>query len=216
METAADRIATLLKNSPLSQKAVAQAVGVRESSITQWKKGQHTPDGDNLHKLAKALKTTPHYILYGGQEDAEIIEEAPAPYVIKVTKVPLISSVQAGNWQEVVDTFQPGGAEDWIETSAKVSKQAFALKVHGDSMQNPYGSPSIPEGSTVIVDPNIEATSGKIVVAKLTDSQEVTIKRLVIDGPNTYLKPLNPTYQTIQVNGNCTIVGVAKRVEFDL
>ncbi|WP_339617225.1 LexA family transcriptional regulator [uncultured Gilvimarinus sp.] len=213
MKTIAERIKYLLKNSPMTQKAVAAAIGARESSITQWKNGEHTPDSENLQKLARVLSTTTEYILYG--EDAGI-REGGALYQMEVRKVPLISSIDAGSWGEVIDNFQPGDADEWINTSARVSKQAFALRVKGDSMTNPYGSPSIPEGAIVIVDPNIEATSGKIVVAKLTDSQEATIKRLIMDGPNTYLKPLNPEYKAIPVNGNCTIVGVALKVEFDL
>jgi SOS-response transcriptional repressor LexA len=45
---------------------------------------------------------------------------------------------------------------------------------------------------------------------------EATIKKLMIDGPNKYLMPLNPDYRPIKINGNCTIVGVVKKVEFDL
>jgi|SRR5690554_204556 len=213
MKTIAERINQLLKKSPMTQKAVAAAIGARESSITQWKNGHHTPDSENLQRLARALGSTTEYILYG---EGAATTKVPPVHRMEVRKVPLISSVQAGHWAEAIDTFQPGDADEWIDTSAKVSSQAFALRVTGDSMVNPYGNPSIPEGAIVIIDPNIEATSGKIVVAKLTDSQEVTLKRLVIDGPNTYLKPLNPDYKAIQVNGNCVIVGVARKVEFDL
>src|SRR6476646_3109550 len=42
-------------------------------------------------------------------------------------EVPLISWVQAGAWDNLVDNFQPGDAERWIATYAKVSKHAFAL-----------------------------------------------------------------------------------------
>ncbi len=75
---------------------------------------------------------------------------------------------------------------------------------------------SIPDGAIVIVDPDIEARNGSIVVAKLEDNQEATLKRLVIDGPYRYLKPLNPIYQPIHINGNCHIVGVVRKFEFDL
>ncbi|MEW5248641.1 LexA family protein [Microbulbifer sp. 2201CG32-9] len=138
---------------------------------------------------------------------------APGPEIC--ARVPLISWVQAGDWAEAVDTFQPGEAEEWRETTARVGPHAFALRVQGDSMTAPVGL-SIPEGSVVIVDPDADYTNGSIVVAKLEDTQEATLKRLAIDGPNKYLKPLNPTYAPILINGNCRIVGVAKKVEFDL
>lgn len=55
-------------------------------------------------------------------------------------------------------------AEEWVYTTALVSEMAFALRVRGDSMTNPLGSPSIPEGSIVIVEPDIidtECINGK-------------------------------------------------------
>jgi len=134
------------------------------------------------------------------------------------TRVPLISWVRAGTWADIEDpsTVAVDDVEEWRETTAIVSDRAFALRVVGDSMANPYGAPSIPEGSVVIVDPEKPADNGSIVVAMLDDSNQATIKRLVIDGPNKYLKPLNPAYRTIEINGNCSVVGVVKKVEIDL
>lgn len=138
----------------------------------------------------------------------------PGPDI--VGRVPLISWVQAGAWAEVIDNHQPGQAEEWRLTTAKVSKNAFALRVKGDSMTNPNGSPSIPEGYIIIVDPYRQAENGDLIVARLDDSMEATFKKLVIDGGLRYLKPLNPAYPVIQINGNCTIVGKVVKVELDL
>jgi SOS-response transcriptional repressor LexA len=82
-------------------------------------------------------------------------------------------------------------------------------------MTNPNGNPSIPEGSIVLVDPDLPPDNGKLVVAKLVDSNEVTLKKLVIDAGRKWLKPLNPAYPMIEINGNCNIVGVVKRMEYD-
>ena len=138
----------------------------------------------------------------------------PAPEI--KGSVPLISWVQAGAWTEVIDNFHLGDAEKWIDTTANVSSQSFALRIKGDSMTNPHGTPSLPEGSMVIVDPHSHCDNGNIVVARLEDSMEATIKKLVIDGGQRYLKPLNPAYPTIPINGNCHIIGRAVRVELDL
>jgi SOS-response transcriptional repressor LexA len=48
----------------------------------------------------------------------------------------------------------------------------FALEVKGDSMTNPNGLPTIPEGATVIVDPDIEPLHGKIVIARIDGTNE--------------------------------------------
>jgi len=151
---------------------------------------------------------------YGSESPRQIAELAEGPE-IRGKRVPLISEVQAGNWTDVIDNFAPGDAEDWIPTTASIGPHAFALRVQGDSMTAPSGK-SIPEGAIVIVDPDVAPENGSIVVAKLVDSDRATLKKLVIDGPNRYLRALNPDYAVIPINGNCQIVGVAKKVEFDI
>ncbi|CAM6543687.1 S24 family peptidase [Enterobacter cloacae] len=61
----------------------------------------------------------------------------------------------------------------------------------------------------VLVDTGKEPVNGSLVIAKLTDANEATFKKLVIDGGNKYLKGLNPQYPLIPINGNCRIIGVA-------
>lgn len=126
-------------------------------------------------------------------------------------KVPLISWVQAGHWSEISDHFQPGEAESWRETTARVSAGAYALRIVGDSME-----PSIPRGSVVIVDPAIEATNGRVVVVRQNGDSEATIKRLVIEGGVRYLKPDNPRYPIMEMRIDAVICGVAIKVEQDL
>lgn len=189
-------------------------------NLSRFERGQQKISITKLERLAKALGVTVSY-LYEIAESASlpggvIRELEPTPYSGKVNKVPLISSVQAGEWAAIVDDFQPGEADDWIETSGKLGPNAFALKVKGDSMTNPNGMPSIPEGSIIIVDPAVEPLNGRYVVARLETDTEAMLKKLVIDGPNKYLMPLNPRYDKIVINGNCTIVGVVVKMEYKL
>jgi len=50
----------------------------------------------------------------------------------------------------------------------------------------------------------------------LTDSNEATFKKLVIDGAQKYLKGLNPAWPMVPVNGNCRIIGVAVETKMRL
>ena len=74
-------------------------------------------------------------------------------------------------------------------------------------MTSPHGQ-SIPEGMLVLVDTMVPPRSGSLVVAKLRDSDEATFKKLVIDAGTYYLKPLNPSYKTIELPPDGEIVGV--------
>ena len=133
------------------------------------------------------------------------VEEAPQQYSSR--RVPVISWVQAGEWSEAVDLYQPGSGDSFEPVPETAGPNVFWLRVVGDSMTAQSGA-SIPEGHLILVDPDREPMNGSLVVAKLDDSQEVTFKKLVIDAGQRYLKPLNPAYPMIPINGNCRIVGV--------
>lgn len=143
------------------------------------------------------------------QEHDYNVNENTATYLPN-NKFPVISFVQAGDWIEAIDEHYPGTADEWISIDGNFGPRTYALKVEGDSMTSPT-TPSIPNGSTIIVDPDVQAEHGSLVIAKLINSNEVTFKRLSIDGNHRYLEPLNPRYQPIEINGNCIIVGVVKQ-----
>ena len=189
---------------------LAKKSGVPQPTIHRIISGESAdPRTSTIRKLAKGLGLAESALRESSHENvtnATMIDKS----------IPLISWVQAGEWSEIIDTFPPGSADEWQSTTSRVSKSSFALRVVGDSMINPSGFPSIPEGSIVIVDPEEPAISGKIVIAKLEDTNSATIKKLVIDGPNKYLMPLNPNYKPIEINGNCSIIGVVKQVISDL
>ncbi|EBM5549197.1 LexA family transcriptional repressor, partial [Salmonella enterica] len=42
----------------------------------------------------------------------------------------------------------------------------------------------------------------------LEGENEATFKKLVMDAGRKFLKPLNPQYPMIEINGNCKIIGV--------
>ena len=121
---------------------------------------------------------------------------------------PIISWVMAGAWEEAIEPWPPGFADRYELTNYKAKGSAFWLEVKGDSMTAPMGQTFL-EGTLILVDTQVEPTPGRYVVAKLTDSNEATFKKLVEDNGQRYLKPLNPAYPMIKIDGNCKIVGVA-------
>ncbi len=117
-------------------------------------------------------------------------------------RVPLISWVAAGDFRENIDMYQPGEAEQWIDAyETQPGAQSFALRVEGDSMTSPYpGDVSFPNGSIIIVDPARSCDAGDYVIAKDVSTQQATFKKLVQDGGRWYLKPLNPSYPTVEID----------------
>lgn len=212
---------TLRENGHLNQTAAAKFLHTNQPTVRRWLNGA-TPDHESVMLLSNRLNLTPSQIrgempIDGIDDNSENSKGILPELIVNITqRIPLISEVQAGAWMEAVDNYHVGDGEEWIVTTSNVGARAFALKVTGDSMCNPNGTPSIPEGSIVIIDPEATPTNGKIVVAKLPATNEAMLKKLIIDGPNKYLKPLNPEYRTIPINEDCLIIGVAKQILQDL
>ena len=119
---------------------------------------------------------------------------------------PLISWVIAGGWAESCDNFHPGDADEWLSSTENAGEHGFWLSVRGDSMTC-NGNPNFPEGSRILVQPEADVVSGKYYVVKLLDSGESTFKQYIEDSGLKYLRPLNPNYRTIQINGDCKFIG---------
>ncbi|MCW2255759.1 SOS-response transcriptional repressor LexA [Providencia alcalifaciens] len=198
-----DRIKLRRKELKLKQADLAKKIGVTGSAISQWEGGVTEPDGGNLIALASSLGYTPEYLLSGKESAGDNVGFSKFHHARG--EYPLISWVSAGNWSEALEPYHRKSIDDWYETTVSCSEESFWLDVIGDSMTSPSGL-SIPEGMVILVDPNIEPINGKLVVAKLND--EATFKQYITDAGSIYLKPLNPQYRMIPINGNCNIIGV--------
>lgn len=124
--------------------------------------------------------------------------------------VPLISWVQAGSWCEASDIYNVGDAEEWLSCPVRHGPRTYALRVRGESMRNPGSKPSFEDGDIIFVDPDLGATHKSLVITKLDQSNEVTFKRLLIDGANWYLEAINPAWpnRIIPVKTDAHVCGV--------
>ena len=191
----------------LSQDELAKRTGVSRVTISKIELGDSQDTrSSNLFRIAEALKCSPKWLL-DGTEDKEIIPDCnvqnPKPND-QAYSYPKLSWVSAGIWNGVSECPYP---EEWIKTDVDAGDGGFWLEVKGDSMTSP-GDFSIFEGMEVLISPEKEIHSGKFVVARLKDSGEATLKQYIEDAGSCFLKPLNPRYPLIPINGNCEIVGV--------
>lgn len=210
MSTLAERIKTARNHAKLTQKALALKVGVEQPVISQLETGKNLQSA-HLPKIAHVCGVNAIWLsentgpMTGVSASESNILAAAQPN--KSFRYPVISWVAAGAWAEAVEPY-PAGFSDSYEFSEYDSKgTAFWLKVKGDSMTAPAGQ-SITEGTLILVDTEAEVAPGKLVVAKLPDSNEATFKKLVSDGGRLFLKPLNPSYPIEAVDEHCRIVGV--------
>ncbi|MEQ5184091.1 S24 family peptidase [Providencia alcalifaciens] len=210
-----DRIRERRKKLKLTQEALAKIAGVNRVTVTGWEKDDYQPNGANLQSLAEALKCNPAWLVEGtGSCDSPYMKGAS----VRVRELPVLSWVQAGSWTDTESGICASDIHEYITTTLSLSSDAFALRVNGSSMTTIVNDSSIPDGSIVIVEPDItrfSSINGKIVVAYIHGGTEATLKKFVEDWPNRYLVPLNPQYRTIDFDDNCRIVGVVKQVLID-
>lgn len=214
MKTLGSRIREKRKELAITQLQLSKLVGVSHVTVSQWESDTTSPKGQNLYKLTQILKTQANWLISGANSSAEETAVSPTTQPT-VEKRPVISHEQASSWTEAIDYRALGNDVEWEESPLFASENAFWLNVVGDSMTSPVGL-SICEGHLILVDPNIQAENGNLIVAKLNDSHEITFKKLVIDAGHQYLKPLNPQYSSIEIHGNCHIVGVVKEAKLKL
>lgn len=208
-----ERIARAIALSGKKKGEIASLCGVANSAVTQWITGESKSlRPENLYALAKATGFRAEWLAIGEGNEVEKADsnvgEARQP--IESYRYPVISWVAAGAWAEAVEPY-PAGFSDRYEFSEYDSKgAAFWLEVKGDSMTSPVGQ-SITEGTLILVDTEAEAAPGKLVIAKLPESNEATFKKLVNDGGKLFLKPLNSGYPIEPFDEHCRIVGVVVR-----
>lgn len=204
--TIAARVLSKRTELGLTQTELAEKAGTTQQAIVQLESGK-TKRPRYLPELAKALKCDIQWLLDGTGSELDGNVSHPAPYK-PTARYPVLSKVQAGAWDEACEPYTIKDVDMWLESDAHTQGDAFWLQVEGDSMTAPIGL-SIPAGTYVLFDTGREAVNGSLVVAKLTDDNEATFKKLIIDGSQKYLKGLNPQWPMVPVNGNCKVLGVA-------
>lgn len=196
----------------VSNTALAEAANVSLQAVTGWfTKGRISRQ--SLAAIADRLGMTVDELTRGAP-----VTHAPgtgnASFVAQRARVPVISWVAAGAWDEANDPYAPGAASRWQELDEPVNDKAFALEVRGDSMENPGGRAHFPEGCLIVIDPTRKPKSGDFVVVRNNDWDEATFKQYVVDGGVKLLKPLNAQYPTMQIKPGTVMVGVvAMKIE---
>ncbi len=183
----------------MTEQQFADAVGVSRGAVQQWERPAGTaPRRSNQAAVAKLLGISIAELVSGGSNVVAGLDLR--------RQVPLVSEVEAGNYT-VIDNFKPGPKFETVPVSVPVQRHTYALRVRGDSMVSETAD-SFPDGSIIIVEPEMQAIPGDYVIALNTDN-ETTFKQLVKDGGDLYLKPLNLRYP-IKPLGSATIIGVVR------
>jgi len=193
----------------LTLEALALQVGTDTGNLSRLERNKQGVSRELLAKIMHVLELS---LAEAGSEPANVTIAAQSD---RLYRYPVLSAVEAGGWVEAVQPYEPGAEDTFELTDYQARGQAFWLRVSGDSMTSPT-PPSIPEGHLILVDTGLTPMPGDLVVAKLDNENAATFKRLVSDAGQLYLKPLNPSYRMIPIDGNCRLIGVVKEAKVKL
>ncbi|MBQ9942676.1 MAG: helix-turn-helix domain-containing protein [Christensenellaceae bacterium] len=160
----------------MTQKQVADLLGVRQQTVAAWEANRSTPCPDIICKLAELFCITTDQLLLSPCRRGELISG-------RLCRVPIVSQVRAG--------FE-GHSEDELLGYEFIDGDFDAdyvfVQVQGDSMQ-----PQIVEGDLALVHRQEDVENGQLAVV-IVDDEVGTLKRVYKQAGGLLLQPLNSQY----------------------
>jgi len=177
--TLGETIRKLRKVTGLSQKKLANLLGVDRSTVAFWESGRNHPRHKYLEKMATIFGVSPAVFYANGDAFRNYVRVGEKGDLY----LPVVSYVHAG-----LGIFNEP-EELLMVTFEEARKAHFAMKVKGKSME-----PTLLEGDYIGVRQQEVATTGDIVVAQVDEFDEVTVKRLKQIATEIILIPDNPEF----------------------
>ena len=191
----------------VTQEILADRLGMSQGGVGHWLNKRRQPGIDDMNRVLHAL----------GMEFLEVALVIREPDTQKEESQDLVRKYNpyfrypVSDWRESCEVRD---GEPTVYDKARfeltdyhAQGAAFWLTVVGDAMTAPSGV-SIAEGMMILVDPAIVPEPGKLVIAQWPDSTEATFRKLIEEGGQRYLVPLNPTYPKVLYIEACRIIGV--------
>ena len=205
-----ERIKARRKEIGLSAEQVAKELGVSPATVYRYESNDiMNMRIDKLEPIAKALHTTPAYLM-GWEEDKYSIPSNAIPIDFKnLKRIPILGRIAAG-----VPIYAEENIEGYTYTDLNGGHEYFGLRVRGDSMD----AAGIKDGYVVIIRRQDIVDNGQIAVC-LIDGEEATLKRFSQLGNTVTLMPqsTNPDHRPFIFDITKThvdILGLVVRVEF--
>lgn len=181
--TTNEKIKYLRKRKSMSQQELAEAVGFRTASaVNKIEAGIRGISGNKLTQFAKALDTTPSYLLSPVQEE---FVNPPSQPNLNIRTVPLIGTIACG-----LPILAQENTEEMLALPPGINAD-FALKCKGDSMINAH----MFDGDIVYIRRQPDVENGDIAAVLIGD--EATLKRVRKYPSKLVLSPENPMYDDL-------------------
>lgn len=204
-----ERLKQKMEEKGVTPAALARAASVSPVAAGKWVHGESEPKAAKLKLIADFLGVTDDWLLTGKgspsklDNNIDLSEKIP----LEGRPIPVISWVAAGSLSSIETVLRDTEIDEWLPPNKDCGKSGYGLKVTGMSM-SPYFLPD----DRIYVNPEVQTfdlQTGDLVIIACFGETEATFKKLIIEGDNKYLQPLNPNWpeQIIKLSEDCRLVG---------
>ena len=196
-----NQILKLRKSISLSQKELADAVGVHQTAVSQWETNKTYPDIDTAKLLAELFNVSIDTIF--GKGSNKVIGS-------QAIRVPVYGRIPAGIPFEAINDIID--YEEVPISWAVGNKEFFALKIDGDSMFPKYIH------DDVVIFEKISTCENGADCAVMVNGYDATFKKVLRKVNGIVLQPLNADYEPMFYNDEeiqnlpVTVIGIAKEI----
>lgn len=202
------RLQQKLNEKGLKPADLARAADVSGVAAGKWVHGESQPKAQKLKMIARFLGVSDDWLLTG--KEASKLDnnvDLSQKIIIKGRPIPVISWVQAGDWTGMDSVPIDTQFEEWLPPNPDSGKNGYGLIVVGSSMK-----PDFKPSDRIYVNPDIQTydlQTDDLVIVSCSGESEATFKKLIVEGDNKYLQPLNPNWpdQIIKLTEDCRLVG---------
>lgn len=196
----------LIERYNITEAELARAINLPRATINRIKSGKI------IDPRSSTLTLIAHYFNISIDQ---LLGHVPLSYynqpTANIVRVPLLE------WEQVLSAKVKGEAinsinhETWIHFECEKNNRPqslFALKIKGEAMW-----PYFDDKSIILVDPQIDAQNRSFIVVYITNTEEVILRQLLIDGKSKILNPLNSAFAPITLSTTDQIIGVVAHVK---
>lgn len=197
--TIADNLNRLLKLKKTTENRVAQDINIPVMTVRRLLSGETTdPRISTLKMLADYFNVSTDDLIASNNEINYGVMGQSKPLFIPVldwSTAERSNSIDFSRWNEWVPVT--------VGKNETISARSFALE------SRPSMFPRFQQGTVFIIDPELSATDGDLVLIKLRDNDGLTLRELSVDPPDWQLHPLNQVGSVLPyAKENHEIVGV--------
>ena len=190
-----DRLKALRTEERLTQKQLADSLGLAFSTISMYERGTREPDFETMEAIADYFNVSMDYLygksnnVFSSHNNIDNIEDIPGAFIPSMRRIALLGTIACG---------EPILARENLDGEVVVPddiRADFALRCKGDSMIDAR----IMDGDIVYIRQQPIVENGEIAAVLIDD--EATLKRVYLSENTITLIACNAKYQPLVYTG---------------